>query len=296
MKIITHEQIQALDIPPSEWLAWAGHVLDHKSEYIMPPKTSLHFGTSFFNTMPSILPGEGVMGVKMVNRYVGRTPSLESQLLLYDYATGEVMALMDADIITTMRTAAVAIHAMRLFANPDFDTVSIMGVGSIGTACVEILLDAYRDRPFTLRLLRYKDHAERTIERFQRQAGFVRFVPVDSTEELICGSDVVLSSVTYADSQIGKDAWFKEGCLVLPVHLRGFENCDLFFDKVYGDDRAQIEGFRYFQRFRFFAETSEVLRGERPGREHHSERILSYNAGLSLHDIYAAKRIYEMIQ
>lgn len=83
---------------------------------------------------------------------------------------------------------------------------------------------------------------------------------------------------------------------MIPVHLRGFQNCDLFFDKVYGDDRGQVQGFQYFPQFRFFAETSEVLSGEKPGREHANERILSYNVGMSLHDVYAAMQIYRLLE
>ena len=67
----------------------------------------------------------------------------------------------------------------------------------------------------------------------------------------------------------------------------------MFFDKVYGDDLGQVQGFKYFNQFKYFAETSEVLIGERAGRESEKERILSYNVGMSLHDIYAANQIYK---
>ncbi len=69
MKIITHEMIHNLHLDPVLWYQWADTVLKHKHEYTMPAKSSLHFGSSYFNTMPSILPPENVMGVKVVNRY-----------------------------------------------------------------------------------------------------------------------------------------------------------------------------------------------------------------------------------
>lgn len=293
MKIITHDMIENLKLDPNLWYTWAETVLKNKHLYTMPAKTSLHFGSSYFNTMPSILPPENIMGVKVVNRFLGRTPSLESQLLLYDYTTGENLALMDASLITAMRTGAVTVHAMELLANPDFYEIGVMGFGNIGIACMEILLAHFNAKRMKIKLLRYKDHAEKVLERYAHHT-HVDFEIVDTVQEIICNSDVVISSITYTEEILGKDEWYKEGCLVIPVHLRGFQNCDLFFDKVYGDDYGQVKGFGYFDRFKYFAETSQVLRGEKVGREQPQERILSYNVGMSLHDIYAAAQIYKL--
>lgn len=295
MKIITHEMILKLGLNPNLWYEWAETVLTNKHLYRMPAKSSLHFDSSFFNTMPSILPPENVMGVKVVNRYIGRIPSLDSQILLYDYSTGENLALMDASLITAMRTGAVTVHAIEMFANTDFYEVGIMGFGNIGIACMEILCAHYADKKMKIKLLNYKDHAEKVLQRYKKYSN-IEFVIVDTIQELICGSDVVISCITYTEELLGKDEWFEKGCLVIPVHLRGFQNCDLFFDKVYGDDYGQIQGFKYFEQFKFFAETSEVIRGEKVGREKATERILSYNGGISLQDLYAAAQIYKFFE
>lgn len=295
MKIITHEMISNLELNPNLWYEWAETVLKNKNLYTMPAKTSIHFDSSYFNTMPSILAPENVMGVKVVNRYIGRVPSLDSQLLLYNYSTGELLAMMDASLITAMRTGAVSVHAMETFANPDFYEVGIMGFGNIGISCMEVLTAHYAGKKMKIKLLRYKDHAEKVLKRYQQYSN-IEFVIVDSVKEIICNSDVVISCITYTDDIFGKDEWFKEGCLVIPVHLRGFQNCDLFFDKVYGDDYGQVKGFQYFDQFKYFAETSEVLRGEKIGRENSKERILSYNVGMSLHDVFAAAKIYKYFE
>ncbi len=62
MKIITHQMIKDLKLNPMCWFEWADTVLKNKHLYIMPAKTSIHFGTSYLNTMPSILPPERVGG------------------------------------------------------------------------------------------------------------------------------------------------------------------------------------------------------------------------------------------
>ena len=81
----------------------------------------------------------------------------------------------------------------------------------------------------------------------------------------------------------------------MPVHTRGFQNCDTIFDKVFGDDTDHVRDFRYFSQFRKFGEISDVLSGELPGRENDQERILSYNIGLGLHDVYFASKIEQLL-
>ena len=95
-------------------------------------------------------------------------------------------------------------------------------------------------------------------------------------------------------NQLGKDEWFKEGVLVVPIHTRGFQNCDLFFDKVFADDTSHVDGFKYFKQFKKFSEFDKVLHKEVVGRENDKERILSYNIGIALHDIYIAKKIFNL--
>ena len=80
--------------------------------------------------------------------------------------------------------------------------------------------------------------------------------------------------------------------MVIPVHTLGFTNCDLFFDKVFADDYGHVKHFKYFDKFKSFAEVSDVVNGIKPGRENDEERILVYNIGIALHDIYYAGQIY----
>ncbi len=287
--------IKELGIDPNMWYLWAKTVLEEKDSFIMPAKTSLHFGESYFNTMPSILPSEGVMGVKVVNRYLDRIPSLDSQILLYDYYTGENLALMDGNLITAMRTGAAAVHAIEVFANKDFYEIGLMGMGNIGRAFLSVFLAHFYERKVRIKLLKYKNHADEMIEKYSYMKN-VDFVIVDTVEELVKSSDVVVSCITYTDKILANEEWFKDGCVLLPVHLRGFQNCDLVFDKVFGDYREQVKGFQYFDRFKYFAETSEVLKGTREGRKSRDERILIYYVGMSVHDIYAASQIYKCFQ
>ena len=70
----------------------------------------------------------------------------------------------------------------------------------------------------------------------------------------------------------------------------------MFFDKIYGDDTNHIKGFKYFSKFKKFDELSNVLLAKNPGRENDKERIIAYNIGIALHDIFFANHLYEMLK
>ena len=264
----------------------------------LPAKVSVHpQSEDFFTSMPALLPDRfGRFGIKIVSRIDSDVPALKSDIMLYDSHNGHLLAIFDGGWITAMRTGAVAALAVRTLKRSDADTYSIMGLGNTARATALCLLADHPEKPVRFRLLRYKDQAELFIERFSDYAN-ASFEIIDSIDEFIGGAQVVISCVTAAFGKIfcPDDSLFQEGVLVVPVHTRGFQNCDLFFDKVYGDDTGHVCDFKYFKQFRQFDEFSRVLLGDNPGRENDRERILSYNIGLGLHDVLFASKLYDMM-
>ncbi len=297
MKIIDFECIRSLDIPYIDCYSWVDEMIWNKRESILPAKTHMNLpGNVFCNVMPCIEKRNGhlVGGVKVVTRYPQRKPSLDSKILLMDMETGNFLAMMDGNWITAMRTGAVAAHSIFTFAKPDHKVIGIVGLGNTARATLLVLLEKEKNRELKIKLLKYKDQADLFIERFKDYDN-IEFTIVESVGDLIKGSDVVVSCVTYFETDICEDQYFDEGILVVPVHTRGFTNCDLFFDKVYADDTGHVDHFKNFDKFKYFAEVSDVLNGTAKGRESDTERILAYNIGVSIHDIYFASRIYDVI-
>lgn len=297
--IIQQDQITSLNISPAKCVKWVEEGFRMKDQVQMPPKPSVHpQGEDFMTTMPCLLPeinGEKRFGIKVVNRIEGQEPALSSIIYLYDAKTGHLLAIMDGDWITAMRTGGVATLAARLFQKDGVDTYSMMGLGNIARATALCLIADNQNRNIKIRLMRYKDQAEQFIERFM-DARNVTFEIIDDKEEFVSEADVLISCVTVAtDLLFPNDALFKKGITVIPVHVRGFQNCDLFFDKVFGDDTGQIRNWKYFSKFRQYDEIHHVLLGLNSGRTNQYERILSYNYGLGLHDIVYASKIYDMV-
>ena len=294
MRIITNQQIEELCITPRECVEWVRESFCMKYEAQLPPKISLHpQGTDFINTMPCLLPEQyGRFGVKVVSRVAGQKPSLHSNLLLYDSRKGELLALMEADWITQMRTGAVAALAIETLQKKDAQVYSFVGLGSTAHAtmmCLQAILP--KDKQCRVKLLRYKNQAEQFAERFAHPQ--MQFEIVDSHEELLKDADVLVSAVTEMTELFCADETkYPKGLLLVPIHTRGFQNCDLFFDHIFADDKGHVEHFKYFNQFKAFNELSEVLLGKVDGRQSNNERILAYNIGLGLHDIWFASKIY----
>lgn len=298
MKIISQKQIRDLNISPAVCVEWVKESFALKEKSQLPAKISLHpQGNDFFNTMPCMLPvPNNYFGVKVVHRIKGATPALGSDLLLYNSETGELLAMLDADWITTMRTGAVAALAIQVFRSTSAKTYGFLGLGNTGRATMLCLLESEPDVMHHVVLLRYKDQAESFIERFKGYSN-VSFTICDDSKELVAQSDVIISCITEAQGLLcDEDNLYKKGVLVVPVHTRGFQNCDLFFDKVYADDTAHVCGFKYFNQFKKFAEIQDVISGKAEGRMSDEERILSYNIGLGLHDVVYASKIYEILK
>lgn len=295
MRTITNEQIEALHITPKQCVEWVTESFKMKYEAQLPPKISVHpQGIDFYTSMPCLLPSSfDRFGVKIVSRINGRKPALHSDLLLYEASSGHLLALMDADWITQMRTGAVAALTIQTLQKKDAHVYAFVGLGSVAKATMECLLAILpQDKRIVVKLQKYKDQAETFITQFADSR--VTYQIVDTHEQLVQDSDVVVSAVTEMTELFCEDnSLFKEGVLVVPVHTRGFQNCDLFFDHVFADDRGHVQGFKYFSQFKSFNELSEVLLGNLPARQSDKERILAYNIGLGLHDVVFATKIYE---
>ena len=298
--IISQEKIVSLGLSPSDCVKWVEEGFLKKDLVQMPAKLSVHpQGEDFMTTMPCLLPeenGKKRFGIKVVNRIESQKPALSSIIYLYDALTGHLLAMMDGDWITAMRTGAVAALATRLLKKEGTNTYSMIGLGNIARAVAMCLIADNINKPITIRLMRYKDQAEQFVEKF-KDTSHVTFEIIDDKEQFISEADVVISCVTVATELLfPDDSYFKQGVTVIPVHVRGFQNCDLFFDKVFGDDTDQIRNLKYFSRFRQYDELHHILQGINPGRTNQKERILSYNYGLALHDIVYASKIYDRVK
>ena len=308
MKIISQKQIRALNISPAICVEWIRESFAMKTEAELPVKISVHPKEGeFFTSMPCLLPPpyaselrggfqRRYFGVKEVHRLLNSVPSLGSNMMLYDAQTGELLALIDTDWITTMRTGAVAAVSAKALRKSSAKTYGIVGLGNTARATLLCILEQEPERHFSVKLVRYKNQVELFIERFKDYQN-VSFEVINSEEQMASEVDVFISCITNAQGLLVPDEkTFKPGVTVIPVHMRGLQNCDTTFDRVFGDDTGHVQGFKYFKQWQNYNEIGEVLAGRDPGRLSDEQRIIDYNYGLALHDVVYAAKIYERLE
>ena len=302
MKIISQKTIRELGISPAQCVQWIYESFAMKAEAQLPAKISVHpEETDFFTSMPCLLPESKsnpnvrYFGIKEVHRIEGAIPSLGSDILLYNAKNGDLLALLDGDWITTMRTGAVAAASAKALRNEGGFRYGMLGLGNTARATLLCVLDAEPEKHFDVKLLRYKDQAELFIERFKDYKN-VSFEIVDDIRTIVQSVDVLFSCITSADGLIVEDeSLFPAGITIIPVHMRGFQNCDTTFDRVFGDDTGHVRNFKFFPQYRDYNEIGEVFAARDPGRKSPKQRIIDYNYGLGLHDALFSSKIYEMV-
>lgn len=292
MRTIMFEDILSMNISTEQCVEWSKYVILHKNEFVLHPKDSIKFGNNcFFNTMPSLLPTLDVFGVKEVSRITDRVPALRADILLYDSKNGNLLSLMDGTWITTMRTGAVAAVTINLLKKSDVKEFSFIGLGNTARATLLCYDEINGHKDLNVNILAYKNQHIDFIERFKNFKN-IHFSVITDIEELVRKSDVLVSCVTAMDSTFADEKYYKKGCLVVPIHTRGFQNCDLVFDKIFCDDIGHISNFKYFKQYKSVTEMTDVFTGKSTGRTFDDERILAYNIGISVQDIYFALQIY----
>lgn len=304
MKIVDFEEVKSIaeTMSPAEWYNWVDETLRNKAQFQMPPKIHINQGDGeYYNVMPAIYQEDNLACLKMVGRHLLKPHEhrsvMMSDMMLYEANTGILKGIIDGEYITTLRTGVVAAHSALLFAKKAFKVIGLLGLGNIMTVCFKTLVAKLRadgdNRDLIVKLYRHHGQEERFAKRFANLP-HVKFEFCDSYEQLMDHSDLIMSAVTKATHNFTTDEHYQKGVTIVPICTMGFQNCDLFFDQVFTDEIDQIRGFKYFDQFRSVTNVSDVLNGIKKGRTSDDERILVYDYGLAIHDLYFAKKFFDL--
>ena len=134
---LSRGDVEGLGLPMGEVVAAVeeGFRLKGAGETEMPPKPALHpGGGAFIHAMPALVRGEvGLAALKWVAVYntnpARGLPALAALLVLSDAADGQPLAVMDAALLTALRTGASVGVAARRLARDDVETVGVVGCG-----------------------------------------------------------------------------------------------------------------------------------------------------------------------
>lgn len=156
--------------------------------------------------------GEKWYGSNAANKEKGLPRSILTTVL-NDPDTGAPLAILSANTLSAARTGAVPAVGAGYFAKKQAKTVCAIGVGVIGRACLEALMDVLKsveriilydiDQAAALR------HAKELKEKYKAEVAVAA-----SVKEAVTDSDVVNVATSGAVSPRIEDEWLKEGVLL----------------------------------------------------------------------------------
>lgn len=222
-------------------------------------------------------------------------------LILNDYQSGTAISFMDADYITRVRTAAVALLSCQKFARQDFKTMGMIGCGVQGKQQVAMVARAYPQIEKIYLYDRFESAQDALIAECQpyTKAEFVK----SDWEELARNSDVIFSAAyipAVPNPQI-KDEWLpKKGQTIIASDCHThYEDVSIkAADKYYVDSIEEHELFVTYGMYpwglpKITGETGAALAGMVPGRERADEFIFVNNVGMAVEDIVVARKIFD---
>ena len=232
-------------------------------------------------------------------------PTVLSVVLLWDSATGDLLAMMDGRLITAVRTAATSAAATRVLARPDARVLAILGAGVQARSHLEALALI---RP--LRQVRIWSRTPASVQRLIAQMpphiGGVPLVACATAEDAARGADIIVTATSSATPVLaGK--WIAPGAHINAVgapqpNMRELDTAAVQGARLYVDSRAGALAEsgdvmipiaeKALGPGHIIGEVGEVLAGKVSGRTSDKDITLFKSLGMAVEDVAAAQHIY----
>jgi len=262
-------------------------------------------GTSLI--MPSYLPEDGRLGVKIINLYEDNPrkglPFSHALMLVFEASDGRPLGILEASTMTALRTGAACGLATELLSRPESRKMALFGAGFQARFQLEAVADVRK-----LEEVRVFDQDEERAEAFARQMSERLSMPIivaGSAREALKAADIVCAATT------SKTPVFDDSDVELGTHInaigsykpeeREVPSLTVARARVFVDKRDMAleeagdliipmkEGL--FGPEHIVAEIGEVASGKKPGRRAADEITFFKTVGIAAQDIVLASAV-----
>uniref|UniRef100_A0A3P9LK03 Ketimine reductase mu-crystallin n=1 Tax=Oryzias latipes TaxID=8090 RepID=A0A3P9LK03_ORYLA len=268
------------------------------AEVLQPVRTAVplqkHGG--FMGLMPTYMEKDGVLSTKFVcfyKREEGSTlPAVQATVVLLDPEYGNVKAVMDGEVITAMRTAAVSAISAKLLMPPQAEVLAILGTGKQALSHYRVFTEM-----FSFKEVRVWSRTKQGAARFIRSIdGPVQ--GCSTGEEAVRGADVIVT-VTGSTQPVLFGQWVKAGAHVAAVGAcrpdwRELDDVLMKEAVVYADSRegAMLEsGDVILSGAEVFAELGDVINGTKAA--HREKTTVFKSLGMGVEDAVSAQLVFD---
>jgi ornithine cyclodeaminase/alanine dehydrogenase-like protein (mu-crystallin family) len=276
---------------------------DSSATLRMPPRTSLDLADgAILLIMPCYDTALGFAGVKLVA--VSREAGVNASYELIDPASGAVLARMEANYLTDLRTAATSAVATSLLARPDARTLGVFGSGRQAIAHFTALS---RVRPFRRFLVCGSGRSD--LQPFCGRIKKDHKIEVEpvTAETCVRESDVICTCTT-SSVPLFDGRWLRPGTHVNLVGAFRPETREVD-DETVKRARVVVEtysavmaeagdlliplGKSAITRDHIVADLHEVASGKKQGRARPEDITLFKSVGCAFEDLVTAELVYQ---
>jgi len=224
----------------------------------------------------------------------------QSTMVLFDPFTGQPKALVAANYITKIRTAALGAVGCKYLARKDSKVLTVIGAGMQGRnqllATLKVLPNMEKVQVYDIN----SKYAEKMVE---EMAGLIKpEITFSEDAEKVCSNADVILTTTPSYQYIVKSQWIKEGTHLncIGTDTKGKQEIDpqIFTKaKIVVDNLAQCITIGETQHAynqglitekNIFAEIGEIILGHKPGRTNQQEITIFDTTGVTIQDLITA--------
>ncbi|MDB5799132.1 MAG: ocd [Rhodocyclales bacterium] len=283
-----------IDMPLALMAVDAAHQALSRGEANDVPRRRVRGNGAMQHILQAVWSSRGVMGYKV---YTTSTAGARFWLHLFRADSGEPLAVIEADLLGMMRTAAAGGLAARCLSRPDARVAGIIGAGWQARGQM-LALAAARELTHYKVFARRADKLQLFCADMAAELG-VRVEPVESAEQAVRDSDIVVTATTAAQPVL-QGEWLASGTHINAMGSNSLARRELDEAAVMradvlcvdsretalleaGDLLPGIEKGRFTQRQ--LLELGDVLAGFRPGRQSSDDVSLFESQGLAIQDV-----------
>ncbi len=176
----------------------------------LPPRLTIDAasGHGWMRLMPAILNQSKLMGFKAMHSTPG--VGVRYVVMLYDLETGELLAVIDADWLTSRRTAATAALGVDVLARPSASTAGVLGSSEQARAMLSSVARVRRLR----RVKIYSptpEHRQRFAADIQVKSLDLEVIAVDDAQDVFDESEIVISIFRAGRQPLILGEWIEPG-------------------------------------------------------------------------------------
>ena len=311
VRLLSEKDIRCLvpTLPEVVALVEQAYRLDGEGKAEVPTKIGVHpeRANSLLHAMPAWLGEARALGMKWVSYFPGNAerglPDLAGIIVLNDPEHGQPCCIMEAMLVTFLRTAACAAVAAKHLAPREPKTLGLIGCGGLGRWSLRVMTAVLP----SIEQVYVSSRTRRSREDFcasMAADGGCKITSVDDPLMAVRGIDIVVTSIPPcippgADCRPVAAAAFTAGTLLIPLDLMHSWQDDVLAraDRIAADNpghfSAQVQARRAaaFPALKPPVRIQDIVIGKLP-RAAASDRTVIAVCGIASTDIVVAWEIY----